>query len=242
MAPPSSNLSVVSDRADVLHIEPSESFVVTPEVASQTRRALTYLRAGLPLHFAGPPGVGKTRLAFHVAAMYGSPVVLIHGDFDLKPSDLVGNDGGFSRSRVVDNYIHSVTKVKEEFRSQWVDNRLTVACLNGYTLIYDEFNRSRPEANNPLLSALSEGVLSLPRQRSDRGYIHVHPNFRVIFTSNPEEYAGVHKAQDALMDRVITLHLGHFERDTEIAIVAARANVPKRTAAPIVDIVRQLRG
>jgi len=36
----------------------------------------------------------------------------------------------------------------------WVDNRLTTACANGNTLIYDEFNRSRPEANNALLSVL----------------------------------------------------------------------------------------
>ena len=27
----------------------------------------------------------------------------------------------------------------------------------------------------------------------------------MIFTSNPEEYAGVHKTQDALLDRMITI-------------------------------------
>ncbi len=226
----------------MLHIEPSETFVVTPEVESLTNRALTYLRAGIPLHFAGLPGVGKTRLAFHVAAMLGSPVVLLHGDSQLDSSDLVGRDSGYSRSRVVDNFIHSVTKVKEELRTQWVDNRLTLACRHGYTLIYDEFNRSRAETNNPLLSVLSEGVLSLPKQRQrDCGYIHVHPNFRVIFTSNPEEYAGVHKAQDALLDRVITLYLDHYDRDTEVAIVVARGEVSEKMAAPIVDIVRALR-
>ncbi len=236
-------MSAVSDQRDVLHIEPSESFVVTAEVESLTRRALTYARAGLPLHFAGPPGVGKTRLAFHVAALLGSPVVLLHGDHEFGTSDLLGRNDGYRRSKVVDNYIQSVTKVSEELRGGWVDNRLTIACIHGYTLIYDEFNRSRPEANNPLLSVLAEGVLSLPRQRGkDSGYIRVHPNFRVIFTSNPEEYAGVHRAQDALLDRVITLFLSHYDRETEVAIAAARAEVSPVFAEPIVEIIRILRG
>ena len=157
--------------SEVLHLEPSPSFIVTPEVDSLTQRALTYLRAGMALHFAGPPGVGKTRLSFHVAALLGSPVVLLHGDYELSTSDLVGRDGGIQRSKIVDNYIHSVTKVKEEIRSEWIDNRLTLACLHGYTLIYDEFNRSRAEANNPLLSVLSEGILSLPRREIGRAHV-----------------------------------------------------------------------
>ncbi len=227
---------------DVLNLEPSDSFVMTPEVESIARRALTYLQTGFPVHFAGPPGVGKTTLAFHIAALLGSPIVLIQGDDELASSDLVGKDNGVRRQKVVDNYIHSVTKVQEETRSVWVNNRLTVACENGYTLIYDEFNRSPAEANNALLSVLSEGLLNLPKQRGPGGgYVGVHPNFRAIFTSNPEEYAGVHKAQDALMDRIITLHLNHYDRDTEVAIVAAKAPIAVESAARIVDIVRALR-
>src|ERR1019366_4565894 len=85
---------------------------------------------------------------------------------------------------------------------------------NGNTLVYDEFNRSRPEANNALLSVLEERILNLPALRpSGAGYLEVHPDFHAIFTSNPEEYAGVHKTQDALMDRLITLNLGNFDRE-----------------------------
>jgi chorismate mutase len=78
--------------------------------------------------------------------------------------------------------------------------------------------------------------------RSEGGYLEVHPNFRAIFTSNPEEYSGVHKTQDALMDRLITIQLGHYDRDSEIRITAARTGIAVKDAERIVDIVREVRG
>jgi gas vesicle protein GvpN len=90
---------------------------------------------------------------------------------------------------------------------------------------------------------LEEKILNLPALRpSGAGYLEVHPDFRAIFTSNPEEYAGVHKTQDALMDRLITLNLGNFDRETEIQIAIAKSNVARADAEVIVDIVRELRG
>lgn len=201
--------------------EPSNGFVTTPFVDQIARRALTYLQAGYPIHFAGAAGTGKTTVAFHVAAQLGRPVSLIHGDDDFGSSDLVGQDSGYRKHKVIDNYIHSVVKTEEEMKSLWLENRLTTACQDGDTLIYDEFNRSRPEANNPFLSIFSERILNLPKlRRSGGGYLQVHPEFRAIFTSNPEEYAGVHKTQDALMDRLITIQLEHYDRETEIQITA----------------------
>ena len=226
--------------------EPSDEFVVTPYVQRVTERALTYLRVGYPVHFAGPAGTGKTTLAFHVAAQLGRPVILIHGDDEFGSSDLIGRDAGYRRSKLVDNYIHSVLKTEEEMKSLWVDNRLTTACSDGYTLIYDEFTRSRPEANNVLLSILEEKILSLPSLRwtdqgYGKGYLEVHPDFRAIFTSNPEEYAGTHKTQNALRDRLITISLGHHDYDTEVRITMAKSGLPRSDAQTIVRIVRELR-
>ena len=221
----------------------SESFVATPEVQQLGERALMYLRAGYPVHFSGPAGTGKTTLALHVASQLERPVALIHGDDEFGSSDLIGSDQGYRKSRLVDNFIHSVVKTEEEMRKFWMDNRLTTACREGETLIYDEFNRSRPEANNVLLSVFGERILNLPgSRRTGQGYLDVHPDFRAIFTSNPEEYAGVHKTQDALMDRLITIVLGHYGRETEIAITAARAGIDSSEAMTIVDVVRALRG
>jgi gas vesicle protein GvpN len=110
-------------------------------------------------------------------------------------------------------------------------------------LVYDEFTRSRPEANNALLSVLEERLLTLPKRRphGGDGYLEVHPEFRAIFTSNPEEYAGVHRTQDALMDRLITIKVDHHDRHTEVEITRAKSGMPREEAEAIVDIVRELR-
>jgi nitric oxide reductase NorQ protein len=83
----------------------------------------------------------------------------------------------------------------------------------------------------------------LPKLRyAGEGYLKVDPSFRAIFTSNPEEYAGIHKSQDALMDRLITIHVDYFDRETEVAIAAARSGVSHVDAGRVVDLVRYFRG
>jgi nitric oxide reductase NorQ protein len=233
----------VESRDDQVTPEAGPEFVETPYVQDLTKRALAYMEVGYPVHFAGPAGTGKTTLAFHVAAQRGRPVVLIHGDDEFGSSDLVGRHSGYRKQKLIDNFIHSVLKTEESMNITWMDNRLTMACKDGYTLIYDEFTRSRPEANNALLSILEEKILNLPKMtRGGDGYLEVHPEFRAIFTSNPEEYAGVHKTQDALMDRLITVSLGHFDRETEVQIAMAKSSLARLDAEIIVDVVRELRG
>lgn len=226
----------------VLSLEKKPDFVDTPYIQGVTKRALDYLGAGYPVHFSGPAGTGKTTLAMHVAALLGRQVVLLHGDDEFGSSDLIGAQSGYHSTKVIDNYIHSVLKKEESISKQWVDNRLTTACKYGLTLIYDEFTRSRPEANNVLLSILEERLLELPGVQVGESYIQVHPNFRAIFTSNPEEYAGVHKTQDALMDRMITIAIDHPDEETEVAITQAKSGIPFGQAKSIVDVVREFRG
>ncbi len=226
-----------ADSTAVLAVRPGADFVETPFVRNLTERALAYIAAGYPVHLRGPSGSGKTTLAMHIARRIGRPLMLICGDDEFGTSDLVGGQHGYRRRRVVDNFIHTVLKTEDDVANRWVDERLTVACREGLTLVYDEFTRSRPEANNVLLSILEEKILVLPAARNGAAYLRVHPNFVAIFTSNPEEYAGVYKTQDALLDRMVTIELSAFDRATEVAIAQSRSGIAQQDAERIVDII-----
>lgn len=217
------------------------NFVETEYVRDVAERALAYIAAGFPVHFRGVSGTGKTTMAMHVASKLGRPVVIMHGDEEHSSSDLVGGQYGYSKKKVVDNFIHTVLKTEESMNSSWVDSRLTMACKQGFTLIYDEFTRSRPEANNILLSVLQEKLMGLPAARGGEGYLKVHPNFVAIFTSNPEEYAGVYRSQDALRDRMVTIDISFLDKETEVAITAAKSGMSRNDAEKIVNVVRGLR-
>ena len=232
---------MIDEITTVLEPRPLPDFVESKYVKEITERAVFYIKAGFPIHFRGPSGTGKTTLAMNVATKIGRPVVMIHGDEEFTTSDLVGGEHGYRFRKVVDRFVSRVLKVEEDMIKRWVDSRLTVACKYGFTLIYDEFTRSRPEANNILLSILQEKMMDLPVGRGEDPYLKVDPDFTAIFTSNPEEYAGVHRSQDALRDRMITMDLDHFDYDTEIAITRAKSKLLKRDVEVIVNIVRGLR-
>lgn len=228
-----------SKRA-VLRVRPGQ-FVVTPSVGQLANRALRYLQSGFSVHLRGPAGTGKTTLAMHLAHLLERPIMLLFGDDDFKSSDLIGSQSGYTHKKLVDNYIHNVLKVEDELKQSWVDSRLTLACREGFTLVYDEFNRSRPEVNNVLLSALEEKLLTLPPSSNRSEYLHVHPQFRAIFTSNPEEYCGVHSTQDALMDRLVTINVPEPDELTQSEILTHKIGIGREDALQIVRIVRGFR-
>jgi nitric oxide reductase NorQ protein len=224
-----------------LDIDLNENYVETQYIKELTDRVGNYLETGFPVHLRGAAGVGKTALAFHIAQKIGRPIVFMCGSEDFSNLDLIGGYFGTKRLLVVDNYISSVYKRKEEAKKVWTDGRLATACKDGYTVIYDEFTRAKPEVNNVLLSVLEEQMIDIPKYSSENTYLKINPNFRMIFTSNPEEYAGVYKSANALIDRMITIDINDMDINTERLIIAYKSGISDHNARIITNITRYIR-
>lgn len=216
-------------------------FVQSPEIKELIIRSLSYIKAGYPVHFTGPSGVGKTSLALRVAKKRKRPVMLIHGNSELSNEDLIGAFTGYQSTKTVDHFIRSVYKKDETVTEKWKNGRLLEAVKNGYTLIYDEFTRSHPSTNNLFLSILEEKILPLYGTKHTEPFVRVHPKFSVIFTSNPSEYAGVYKTQDALLDRLITIPITHLDKEQEASILTNKTDLNSENADKIAGMVASLR-
>ncbi len=224
-----------------LVLKPREDLFLDDETLSLHSRAAAYMTAGAPVHFRGPAGAGKTTLALHVAASLGRPVVMATGDSRMTSADLLGREIGVTASSTEDRYVQRVRKSETSTRADWVDGPLTEAMEKGWTLVYDEFTRAPAEANNALLSALEERVLILSSPVRRQRYVRAHPEFRAILTSNPEEYAGVSAAPDALLDRMVTFEIGWRGPVAERRVVARRTGLSEADAAVVVSLAAAAR-
>jgi nitric oxide reductase NorQ protein len=219
----------------------SRALIQDDETKELLSRSLQYLKAGYPVHFTGPSGAGKTSLAIALAKKRKRPVMLMHGNHELNNKDLIGDFTGYTSKKIVDQYVRSVYKKDESVTETWRDGRLLEAVKNGYTLVYDEFTRSQPTTNNIFLSILEEGIIPLYGSKLTEPFIRVHPEFAIIFTSNPAEYAGVYQTQDALLDRLITINVDYKGAEKEAMIVSEKANLVMGEAKAITMLVSTLR-
>lgn len=230
------------EKVEAAYLVPEvDHFVDAPDVKKLEDRMMMWLKAGYPVHLIGPTGCGKTSLAMHTAKELGRPVVWINGDESVTTEDLIGGYSQIEQESLRDKYIHNVFKSNDILKADWVDNPLAIACKYGYTLVYNEFSRTKPSANNVLLSIFEEGILELPTKFGEERYIRVHPDFKAILTSNSIEYAGVHRPQDALLDRLVSIYMDYYSFDTEVKIVSAHTGLPVDNSRKIVNVIRSLR-
>lgn len=215
-------------------------YVITNYIKKLTNRATMYMDNGYPVHLRGPAGVGKTTLAVHIAKKIGRPILLICGSEEVNNENLIGGYFGLRKYLVEDNFITSVYKKEEIIRKSWNDGRLLTACKEGYTVIYDEFTRTPSEINNVFLSILEEKIVDIP-YGSNNTFVKIHPEFRIIFTSNPEEYIGVYRSPNALTDRMITIDIVDLDEETELGIIMARSGMNSEDASKILKLSRYVK-
>lgn len=215
-------------------------YVITNYIKNITNRATMYMDNGYPVHLRGPAGVGKTTLAVHIAKKIGRPILLICGSEEVNNENLIGGYFGLRKYLVEDNFITSVYKKEEIIRKSWNDGRLLTACKEGYTVIYDEFTRTPSEINNVFLSILEEKIVDIP-YGSNNTFVKIHPEFRIIFTSNPEEYIGVYRSPNALTDRMITIDIANLDDETELGIIMARSGMNSEDASKILKLSRYVK-
>ena len=218
-----------------------DHYVETEEVKKVKEKVKLWLNAGYPVHIIGPTGCGKSTLARRVAEELGKPTVWVNGDETMTTADLVGGYAKYETESLRDRFIHTVLKARDVVRAGWVDNPLTIACKYGTVFVYNDFSRAKPDANNILLSVFQEGILELPTRFGEERYINVHPEFRAILTSNSVDYAGVHRPQDALLDRMVGVYMDFYDFDTEVAIVQEHSGVSEDEARQVVGTIRKLR-
>ena len=140
------------------------------------------------------PGVGKTTLAQAIARALGLDFQRIQFTSDLLPSDILGV---------------SVFNQREQ-TFEFVEGPLFANVV-----LADEINRATPKTQSALLEAMSEGKVSIERER------RVLPKpFLVLATQNPLEYHGTFPLPESQLDRfLMALNMGYPPREAELQLL-----------------------
>jgi MoxR-like ATPase len=130
------------------------------------------------------PGVGKTTLAHALATSISLDFQRLQFTSDLLPTDIVGVT------------IYNQEKHEFEFVTGPVFTNVLLA---------DEINRATPKTQSALLEAMSEGTVSIEKQR-----LPLPDPFLVIATQNPIEHVGTYPLPESQLDRfMVKLTLGY---------------------------------
>jgi MoxR-like ATPase len=138
------------------------------------------------------PGVGKTTLAQALARSLGLSYQRIQFTSDLLPSDIIG--------------VSLFDQKRQEFR-------FSPGPLFAHVVLADEINRATPKTQSALLEAMSEGLVSVDRQR-----LPLPQPFLVLATQNPLDHEGTFPLPESQLDRfLMSLRLGYpaaqYERE-----------------------------
>src|ERR1700752_1419391 len=171
---------------------------------------LAAVAAGRDIILEGPPGTSKSTLLRAITAEWGIPLVFVEGNADLTPATLVGH--------------HNPARgLREDYSPEnFVRCPLVQGMRHGGFLYIEEFNRAPEDTLNPLLTAMAERRIAVPRV----GEVIAVDTFRVVASMNPYDNIGTTRLSTSVHDRLCRLAITYQDAAAERGIVALRAPLP----------------
>jgi len=215
----------------------AQGYVAGPDLAMALHLAM---RLGRPLLLEGAAGVGKTEVARALAGALGARLIRLQCYEGLDAAQAI-YEWNYQRQLLA---IRAAAEAGETgaaveariFSEEYLLKRPLLQAIRQAeppVLLIDEIDRADEEFEAYLLEVLADFQITVP----ELGTISARARPHVILTSN-----ATRDLSDALRRRCLYAHLDFPDRETELAILAARRpGLELRLAAQIVGFVQDLR-
>lgn len=209
-------------------------YVAGDRLAMAVHLAMTL---GRPLLLEGPAGVGKTEIAKALASMRDARLIRLQCYEGLDASHAI-YEWNYQRQLLAIRAAEARGGLSEEtlFSDAYLLKRPLLEAITDPSqpvLLIDEIDRADEEFEAYLLEILSDFQITIP----ETGTVAAQSRPIVILTAN-----GTRDLSDALRRRCLYSYVDFPDRETELAILAARMpGLEARLARQIVGVVQALR-
>jgi nitric oxide reductase NorQ protein len=176
---------------------------------------------GLPVLLKGPTGCGKTRFLEFMAWRLGRPLVTVACHDDLSATDLTG------RYLVMNG------------ETVWHDGPLSVAARTGAICYLDELVEARADTI-VVIHPLADYRRVLPIEKTGE-LIEAAAGFQLVVSYNPGYQQLLKELKPSTRQRFVAIEFRLPPPEAEREIVARESEVPRPTAAALVELASRIR-